>query len=213
MGQLSFIIKSVTNLHINQKIAMQKICLSSICKLIEFLKIMKIIFSENFEYFVDTIHCIAQHMQHQALFVIDSTKKKLLTDAAVASSSSSSSPASAIASNERNVDIITALKLAEKCLYGPATIKRILLTRLSLSIADPNRIFAIDHLQKLSKILTRIEIIINLQKNISNLCNSTFMHWPETMLPIYVKQYMEIGMDIDKIMVYMFFYIYMFAII
>lgn len=73
-GQISYIIKSVTNLHILLKVTMHKKCLLSICKLIEFLKLISLVFKRNVNFIVDTNACITQYLQYQLLLIIASNK-------------------------------------------------------------------------------------------------------------------------------------------
>ena len=95
--------------------------------------------------------------------------------------------------NERNIDILSALQLSEKCMFGPATKLRILITRLTLSIADPMKIFSIEHLDKLSKTLTNLETFIDLQNYLTKITDSSFIYWHQTILPNHLKQIIDLN--------------------
>lgn len=101
--------------------------------------------------------------------------------------------------SDRNLDILTSLEIVKKCLYGPGTTKRVLIARLALSAADPNYTFTSDYIQKLEKLLIRLEIIAELRDNIKRCCNSSFLYWHQSIFSIYLKQTMEQKMDFNKI--------------
>lgn len=73
-GQISHLIKSITNLHVLLNIKMQKNCLQLIFKLIEFLKLIKITFEKNIGMIIEFIQCILQYLQHQLLVIVANTK-------------------------------------------------------------------------------------------------------------------------------------------
>ena len=106
--------------------------------------------------------------------------------------------------NERTIDILSALELAETALYGTPCMKRILVTRMALSITEPKRLFSSDQLTKLGRLLASLEHLIQMKTTIESVSSSTFMYWHhETMLPVYLTNVLDQlgGMDADKIMV------------
>lgn len=201
MEKLSTTINSVTSLHVQLKCPMTKQSVLSICKLIEFLKIIKLTFTEYSSSISQTAQSLAQYQIYQALYLISPARKTLSSEAG---SRSSSSRSSNFAYNERVIDTISALELAEMALFGPPNMKRIITARLALSMTDPKRLFTSDQLTKLCRLFVSIEHFIQLPKTIQTLSASSFMYWHHnTMLPIYLKNALEQngGMDSERMMV------------
>lgn len=74
-------------------------------------------------------------------------------------------------------------------LIGPPNIKRILLARLALTMADPKQTFQPDELNKLCKYFTSTECFIQLSYMLQNLSSDSFICWHhDTILPIYSRQ-------------------------
>lgn len=96
---------------------------------------------------------------------------------------------------------MSALQLSEKCMFGPATAVRILITRLTLSISDPTKIFSIDHMDKLSKVLSNMEALIDLRTTINKCPDNTFLYWHKAILPNYLKQVLNPSADSAKVWV------------
>lgn len=74
MEKLGSTINSVTNLHVHLKCPMTKQSIVSICKLIEFLKIMKLQFTEHSPVILLTAQCVTQYQMYQVLSIISSAK-------------------------------------------------------------------------------------------------------------------------------------------
>lgn len=202
MEKLSSTINSVTNLHVQLKCPMTKQSVVSICKLIEFLKIIKLTFTEHASPIAHTAQSLAQYQMYQALFIISPARKTLSTDSAMLSTASPKS--SSFVYNERIIDTISALELAETALFGPANVKRILTARLALSMTDPKRLFTGDQLTKLCRLFVSIEQFIQLPKIIQTLATSSFMYWHHsTMLPTYLRNVFEQngGTDPERMLV------------
>lgn len=184
-GQLSHIIKSVTNLHAALGVKMQKACLLSICKLVEFLCLVTISFQRHMPLVVEMIQCVAQYLQYQALFVVATTKKKIAHDT--------------LTYSEKSLDILSAMQVIEKCLFGAANRRRMIVTRLAVSATDPVHTFSADFLQKLERALSRLESIIGFQESLQAIAEPTFLYWHQSLLPIYLRQAMEQNVDHLKI--------------
>lgn len=176
-GQLSNLIKSITNLHVLLHLKMAKPTLLSICKLIEYLRIAQLTFQNNFVKIGQIIQCVIQYLTYKTLFIIATVKKKLATQPS---------------RNERNLDTLSALQIAEKCVYGPATKCRMLIASLALNFANPMRVLTPEHLQKLHKIFNRLILLSDLQSNIERLCDPSFMYWHQSILIVYLKQVIDI---------------------
>lgn len=74
MERLGTTINSVTNLHAQVNCPMTKQSIAAICKLIEFLKMLKMIFDKYLAGIHVTVQCLAQHQIHQALTIIAGVK-------------------------------------------------------------------------------------------------------------------------------------------
>ena len=74
MEKLNETIRSITNLHVELKMPMAKQSVLSICKFIEFLKIMKLTFSEHSSTILSTIQSLAQYQMYQVLNIISTAK-------------------------------------------------------------------------------------------------------------------------------------------
>lgn len=74
METLSSTINSVTNLHVHLKSPMTRQSIVSICKLIEFLKIIKLQFTEYSPTILLTAQCVTQYQMYQVLSIVSSAK-------------------------------------------------------------------------------------------------------------------------------------------
>lgn len=84
---------------------------------------------------------------------------------------------------------MSALELSQMALIGPPNIKRILLARLALTMADPKQTFPFDELNKICKYFTSTEYFIQLTDILQNLSSDSFICWHhDTLLPIYLRQ-------------------------
>lgn len=73
-------------------------------------------------------------------------------------------------------------------MLGPSTPVRVLTARLALSISDPMKILSPDHLERLGKVLGMLESLINFRTTLGRNMDTKYMHWHQTILPIYLKQ-------------------------
>lgn len=197
MEKLSTSISSITSLHVQLKCPMTKQSVLSICKLIEFLKIIKLTFTEYSSSISQTAQSLAQYQIYQVLFIISPARKNLSADNGTPRSSN-------FTYNERIIDTISALELAESALFGPPNMRRILTARLALSMTDPKRLFTSDQLTKLCRLFVSIEHFVQLPSTIQSLSASSFMYWHHsTMLPVYLRNALEQngGMDSERLLV------------
>lgn len=108
--------------------------------------------------------------------------------------------------DERTVDILSALELSQSALVGSPNIKRILLARLALTMADPKQIFQNEHLNKICLLFVSIEHLIQLSDMLRSLSFESYMYWHhDTILPIYSRYVIDINEseDCEKIHVRM----------
>ncbi|XP_055844136.1 WASH complex subunit 4 [Episyrphus balteatus] len=182
-GQLSYIIKAVINMHVLQQTAMTKNTLLSVCKFIEMLKMIQLVFQSDVESIAKTISCIVQYLQYKALQIILFAKKKITSTTM----------------HDRNVDALAALKICEKCLQGPATRTRILVACLAVNATNSaGRTLPIDQYDRFTSIIHRIELLATFQENLKQLCDTSFIYWHQSLLSAYLKQIIEKKMDFNS---------------
>lgn len=90
--------------------------------------------------------------------------------------------------SERDIDLLSALQLSERALFGATTAQRILIARLALSVADPTAIFTAEHLDIVSDRLGRIEALLELRQLLHRRPDQTFVYWHQAILAGCVKQ-------------------------
>jgi hypothetical protein len=178
-GQISFLIKSITNLHIKLGVAMQKPCLQSVYKLVEYLKTIKLTFQLNSMFLANTVGCIIQYLQFQALFVIKNAVLKVVGEP----------------TNDTKFDVLSSLRLVENLLRGSGTKNRLNITCLALNFSDPLSTFGPDYLAKLQEVLKHLKTFSDLQEIVEDICYSTFLFWHQSLLPAYLKQISEQNND------------------
>lgn len=76
-------------------------------------------------------------------------------------------------------------------MFGPTTPTRLQVTRLALSISDPLGVFSTEHLEILGDRLTKLEALLELEENLNQSPDTTFVYWHQTILPIYLKHVMN----------------------
>lgn len=106
--------------------------------------------------------------------------------------------------NERAVDILSALDLAQMALSGPPNIKRMLIARLALTLADPKQLFQMDQLNKICRLFASIEYLIQIHDIVQNLASMSLMYWHhDALLSIQLRHNIDgcEASDIEKISV------------
>lgn len=80
---------------------------------------------------------------------------------------------------ERTIDILSALELSQSVLIGSPNLKRILVARLALTMADPNKVFQTDQLNKICRLFVSIERLIQFSDILQTLTSESYMYWYE----------------------------------
>lgn len=112
---------------------------------------------------------------------------------------------SSLVYDERRVDILSALELAQLALVGSPNIKRILVARLALTMADPKQVFQSDQLNKICRLFVSIERLIRFSDILQTFSSESYMYWyRDAILPIYAKHVVDVNeaADCEKIQVY-----------
>lgn len=95
----------------------------------------------------------------------------------------------------KNIDSLTALQIAERCMYGPMTSNRLLATKIALSLTDSMnaRLFTVEQIRQLQTLFTNIELFANYRSIIDRLTDTTFMYWHQSILSGYVRAVLNIN--------------------
>lgn len=99
---------------------------------------------------------------------------------------------------------MSALELSQSSLLGSPNIKRILVARLALTMADPKQIFQMEQLNKICQLFVSTERLIELFDILQTLSNETYVYWHhEAILPVYSRYVIDINKaaDCEKIQV------------
>ncbi|XP_059616023.1 WASH complex subunit 4 [Phlebotomus argentipes] len=184
-GQMSHLIKCVTNLHVIVQLPMQKSTLMSIGKLLEFLIAIREVFLQLRSFIVESVNSIIQHFEYQGVYLVNAARKTLSRDNY----------------NEKTLDSLAAFQITERCLYGPATRTRITIAKIALSVFEANATsLNIEYVQKLARILARLTIIVDLQETLDRVCDTSFLFWHQSLFRSYLKQYFDYGVDHQRIL-------------
>ena len=182
-GEISYAIKAIVNLHMKFSIAMPKHLVQSIFKLIEYLQIIRNTFCTHSTFIVDSIGFVFQYLQFHTLNVIGACKKKVMTDA----------------KKEKKFDLSSSLVLIEKLLYGTVSVDRLNAIYLALNLCEPMKSFGSDYVGRLWKFLDHMLVLVQLQRNLKNLCDPSFLFWHQNLVSVYFKQSMEHSLCPQKV--------------
>lgn len=181
-GQLSHLVKSLMNLHATLKVPMSKPTLMAICKCIELIKLIQGFFAENVETISRVFQSLMQYLQHKAVNLIGAARRKLSADK----------------NNEKKLDVISSLRIVERCLAGPATDSRLMVINLAMDSANFNSQGIIsDFYQKFNKALKKLQILGQFQDDLNQICDSSFIYWHQKILSAYLKQVVEKKIDFE----------------
>lgn len=203
MGEILFFVKLITNLHIQLSTPMSRPTLANVCRLLHNYKAIKNTYEHHSAFYIESMRVVGQHLSYHTLCVIQLTirvlfdfwnteyvqfiiyiynlfalKRKFANHLTVSAASSY---------NEQEIDILCALQLAEKCMFGPITATRVQVTRLALSISDPTSVFSTEHLDILCDRMTKMEMLIELDTTLRKCPDTTFVYWHQPILTSYIK--------------------------
>lgn len=110
----------------------------------------------------------------------------------------SASSLNSLVYDERTVDILSALELSKLALVGSPNIKRILVARLALTMADPKQVFHSDQLNKICRLFVSMEHLIQFSHILQSLSSETYLYWHHaTILPIYLRHIVDVNEAAD----------------
>lgn len=77
--------------------------------------------------------------------------------------------------DERTIDILSAMELSQSVLVGSPNIKRILVARLALTMADPIQVFQTDQLNTICRIFVSAEHLIQFSDILQSISSESNM--------------------------------------
>lgn len=173
-GDISRMLKTILNLHAALAKPMTKGVVLQLCKLIELLKSIEIIYQNHYFLIAESMNHVTQYLAYQALNSIINAKNRILSDKSY---------------TKKHLDTLSALLLAEKVLFGPLTVERCLIARLALSIARGNSSKALkdDEIEHIYSNLQHLNKICVIQKTVKESCDTSFLYFQRVILPIYFQ--------------------------
>lgn len=73
MGESTYLVKLITNLHIQLSTHMTRPTLANVCRLLDNFKCIKNTYKTLVELYVDSQHVVSQHLSYHTLSVIQAT--------------------------------------------------------------------------------------------------------------------------------------------
>lgn len=181
-GEMSFLIKTIINLHAKFGQLLSKSLASSIYKLIENLKIIKTTYQDYSTFISDSIAFVFQYLQFHSLNIIGFCQKKVMLDV----------------KKEKKFDLSTTLVLISKLLYGNVSNANLNAITLALNLTEPFKNFGNDYSLRLLKLLDHMKTLCQLKRNLSRVTDSGFLFWHQNLIAPYFKQ-LENTLDQSKV--------------
>ncbi|XP_055537833.1 WASH complex subunit 4 isoform X2 [Wyeomyia smithii] len=176
--EISFIVQSLTLLHLYLHESFSKETFQTIGKMLEYLQCIYNFFSCHQKTISEYNQYIVQYLQHKIFVIVGHSKKKLINEAKNKKS-------------EALVDRLSAFHVIERCMSGPANRTRLTVARLAISITDPRQTITWECYTRIQIQLQQLETLSNLQSKVSQLCNIQFMHWHQSFFAFYVANYYQ----------------------
>lgn len=114
-------------------------------------------------------------------------------------------------------DLLTALILAENLIAGAPTKRRILLTRISLSIASQRKIFryvliynvmpcvkldlvhSVEETNSIKLNMDKLWMMSSFHDIVSDVCNTPFLCWHRMLVPLQLQHHLETESEISAL--------------
>ncbi|XP_075218333.1 strumpellin and WASH-interacting protein isoform X2 [Lycorma delicatula] len=184
ISRMKRIITLLINLHPVMGKPMTKGTVIVVCKLVELIKGIEMMYHRHSITISKCLSPIMERLLYQTLLIIDSTKKAVVQDKRY---------------NEKLVDVLSSLVMAEKALDGPPTRMRLLISRLALSIANWQHTFREEDFINLSQVLTCVGNMASLQEILSSSSNCDFFYWNRNFLTVYLSKLYEAKADLQRL--------------
>lgn len=209
VGQIKHLSTAILNIHLKLNAKIYQCVVLLLCRMIEFLRLVRSYFYENFQFFVNVTHKSSQHSAYQVLRILRQVMVKQIRNA-ISIPYVYANEVGTLFQNDfstkskkyftKNIDSLTALQIAERCMYGPMTSNRLLATQMALSLTDsPNaRLFSVEQIRQIQTLLTNVELFANYRRLIDRLTDTSFMYWHQSILSGYVRAVLNINRSLDN---------------
>eukprot|EP00794_Sanderia_malayensis_P006146 gene6146-6852_t len=181
---ISHLVRTIMNLHVALSKPMTKSAVLAFCRLIELLKAIEHTFHRRNMQIADSIIYIAHFLSMNAINIIDAAKNRIVMDKKY---------------TDKKLDMLAAYQLAQNALDGSGSRERQLILSLALHAGSQSKIFKEDELSKLSGILKKLDVMVNLRVHIRDACNCGFMYWHRVILPVYLNDLFASAMDVQRL--------------
>lgn len=180
LKKIRFSVQWMLNIHAEKNLPLQKSVLLSICRLIEILKCIPLIFKKNIVALTYIILLTTQHLCYKALSLLNNIKKQFTQEKSY---------------NERQLDVLSSLNLCEQALKSAPTLKSILIANLALSASGLNS----NEVQKMRQVLSKLETIVGFSNSLKDTSSCFFMYWHQNyMLPVYFSKILASRTDLSR---------------
>ncbi|CAG9826231.1 unnamed protein product [Diabrotica balteata] len=180
LKKISFSVQWTLNLHVDKNLPVQKSVLLSICKLVEVLKCIPLIFKKHMVSLTYIFLLTTQHLSHKALSLLNNIRKQFTQEKSY---------------NERQLDVLSSLNLCEQVLRSAVTSRSILVANLCLSASG---LYSND-LSKMRHVLSQLETIVSFSRDLRETSSCFFMYWHQNfMLPVYFKKIVDSKSDLSR---------------
>lgn len=186
-GEMSFLIKSVINLHAKFNQLLSKSLASSIYKLIENLRVIKATYIDFATFISDSIAFVFRYLQFHALNIIGLCQKKVMLDV----------------KKEKKFDLSTTLVLILKLLYSNVSEENLNAITLALNLTEPFKNFGNEYSLRLLKLLDHMMTLCKLKKNMERVTDPSFLFWHQNLIAPYFKQQLQNSLDQRKLKLFM----------
>lgn len=186
-GEMSFLIKTVINLHAKFNQLLSKSLASSIYKLIENLRVIKSTYIEHATFISDSIAFVFRYLQFHALNIIGLCQKKVMMDV----------------KKEKKFDLSTTLVLITKLLYSNISESNLNAITLALNLTEPFKNFGNEYSLRLLKLLDHMMTLCRLKENMERVTDPSFLFWHQNLIAPYFKQQLQNSLDQRKLKLFM----------
>lgn len=177
---LAFSIRHLTmtimNLHLSLQKPMTKTSVLALCHLIELLKAIENMFHRWTLPIINSISHSVQYLSMSILDAIGTAKKRLGSEKKF---------------NDKKLDILSALVLAENCIYGTGTKERRLVASLALAFGAQTKVLRDDELATIQQIMLQLSVMCDIKERLREACDCSFVYWHRIIFPIYLGDVYE----------------------
>eukprot|EP00051_Salpingoeca_urceolata_P019308 m.280544 g.280544 ORF g.280544 m.280544 type:complete len:1394 (+) comp19399_c4_seq16:109-4290(+) len=183
--RLSHYVRTFMTLHLSLGVAMTRSHVRAVFRMVELLQAIQQSFFRRSMFVATSVQHIIQHMSFLCITETQQAFKQMAADKTKYTA--------------RTLDVLAALSLLQTALNGPQTPKRRLTAKIALSVANQARVFAPGQVEKISSLLTRIEIISSLRLSVSRACNVEFLYWHRELFGLHLQDIYDEPADAHRL--------------